>query len=314
MLLVADSTRLALAEGSWIDAVKWLPDGTSAAVEITERTNGMVSYAVWNVPIDGSFPPYRVDSGAQPYGGLVRSPNFKRVLLLGINEISTFPRAANENLYPLLDYVPRIPEGENTLPVMPILSWDAQEMGFFTYIPISDEAPPDDNVGGHLWYVAMDGSGLDLGKTPKLAVTDFVISSGDGKALLVFHTGAWTIRDAKTGAIVQTVPPSQLVFGWTPDNKGVLYRDTTGAAKYLGIDGSTDSPYAPNLTNLFDIKWLADGSSLYVARGKDNKLSFSLKQQGKDPAFLGIVSTVDSYKARILYGKISTAVAPEKCK
>ena len=72
------------------------------------------------------------------------TPNFKRVVLLGVNEISDFPRAATDTSRPLLDYVPRIPEGENTLPVVPILAWDADEKGFYTYIPVSDEAPLDD--------------------------------------------------------------------------------------------------------------------------------------------------------------------------
>ncbi|MEP7288762.1 MAG: hypothetical protein ABI947_23670 [Chloroflexota bacterium] len=313
-LFVADAQKFGLPENAWIDAVTWLPSQNGAAVEIVEQDDTITSYAVWAVPLDGSYPPYRVDSGAQAVGGIIRSPKQDHVVVLSTNDISPFPTSASQDTNSLLNYVPRIGEGENGLPVMPTLSWDSDEKGFYTYIPISDQAPQEDTVGGHLWYVALDGQAKDLGKPAKLNPIDYVIASGDGQFLLVSRSSNWTIRNVTSGATVQTLPSAQLVFGWTPDSKGILYRTQSGEAKYLGTDGGTSSPYVPSLTGLADIQWLPDGTPVYVAQGKDKKLSLSLRPNGADPVFLGIIANFNTFSGRILPEKPAQAVPPSACK
>jgi hypothetical protein len=312
-VMVADGPKFALREGGWVNSVRWLPDMRGAAVEVVERLNGIVSYGVWSVPLDGTFPPFRVDTGSQAPGGILRSPRNGTVLMLSANDISPFPVNATEITPALLEYVPRMPEGENQVPVMPAVTWNADDTGFYTHIPISDLAPEDDNVGGHIWYVPLNGPAVDLGKLTQLNPIDYVIPSGDGLYFMSGRGATWTIRDTKTQQVVQTLPPVTGLYNWTPDNKGVVYKDQNNETKYLGVDGGTESPYIPSLTNLYDIRWLSDGSPIYTAIGGDKKLSLSVKPQGKDAAFLSIVPTLGGFSGRVIPTKPTQAIAPAKC-
>ncbi len=141
-----------------------------------------------------------------------------------------------------------------------------------------------------------------------------MIPSNDGKTILVGRGTVWVFRDAKTGAVLQSLPAGSVPFDWTPDYKGVVYRSQKLDASYLGIDGSTTSPYVPTLSNLADIKWLQNGTSVFSAVGTDKKLSLSMQLPGKDPAFLGIVPTVDARAGRMLVNKPPAAIPPATCK
>ena len=132
--------------------------------------------------------------------------------------------------------------------------------------------------------------------------------------MLVGRQTVWTIRDTQTGDTLQTLPPVNLLFGWSPDYKGAVFRNQKLETAYLGIDGSTDSSLVPKLTSLSDIKWLPNGTTMYTVLGKDKKLSFSIQLSGKDPAFLSIVPNVDAYAGRALATKPGAALPPLACK
>jgi hypothetical protein len=68
------------------------------------------------------------------------------------------------------------------------------------------------------------------------------------------------------------------------------------------------------VTDLYEIRWLPDGTILYAVRGKDGKLSFSVKGSGEDAKFMGIIPTVIDFSASILSDKPGVAKAPEQCK
>jgi hypothetical protein len=312
-ILVADGASFGLREGGWVNAVRWLPDMHGAAVEILERLNGVISFAVWSVPLDGSFPPFRVDTGAQPAGGILRSPHKGTVLMLSANDITPFPRNSVESVRSLVEYVPRMPEGENVQPVIPAVTWNGDDSGFYTHIPISDLAPEQDNVGGHIWYIPLNGPAVDLGKLTQLNPIDYVIPSGDGQYFISGRGATWTIRDTKTQAVIQTLPPVQLLFGWTPDNKGVVYRDADGTTKFFGVDASVDSPFVPAVTGMYDIRWLSDNSPIFTVQGGDKKLSLSVKPEGKDAAFLSIIPFLGDFSGRVLPVKPTQGIAPQKC-
>src|SRR5260221_7671345 len=288
VLLVADAQKFGMSENAWLDKVAWTPNGRAAAVEITKLGYGLTTYQLWEVPLDGSYAPYEVDSGAQGVNGIQRSPSGQHLLSLSSNAIALFPRKASEDTFELLRFVSKMSEGDFSIATLPTLSWDATEHGFYTFIPVSNQAPPDDLVGGHLWYVPLNGPLRDLGKPPKVTLLDYVIPSNDGKTILVGRGTVWVFRDAKTGTVLQSLPAGSVPFDWTPDYKGVVYRNQKLDASYLGIDGSTTSPYVPTLSNLADIKWLQNGTSVFSAVGTDKKLSLSIQLPGKDPAFLGI--------------------------
>ena len=313
LLLIADAQKMGLREGSWINSAKWLPDGRGAAVETVEVQNGVTSYAMWSVPIDGSFPPFRVDAGAQWLGGIQRSPSGSQMVVLSTNDISLFPKTASEDTKSLIVYVPRLSEGESSIPTLPTLSWTADEKGFYTYLPISAEAPDNDPWGGHIWYVGMDTKLLDYGKPPKLNPIDYAIVSNTGEYFVVGRGANWTIRRTKDGSVVETLPPIGILFGWTPDGKGIIYRSPQSDVGYLGVDGSTDSPMVPILKDMYDIKWMADGTALYAAQGKDKKLSLSVRQPGKDTNFLGIAASANTYHGRMLPKLPEKAIAPQPC-
>jgi hypothetical protein len=313
-LLVADAQKFNLGQGGWINKMAWFPDGSGAAVEIIQTANGVVSYAMWEVPLDGSFAPFPVDSGAQWTNGIQRPISGRQLVMLSTNDIARFPKNAAQDAEHLLSYVPKLSEGDVSIPTLPTLSWDLDEKGFYTYIPISDQAPESDDVGGHVWYVPLQGPATDLGRPPGLTALDYVIPSGDGKTMLVGRQTVWTIRDTQTGDNIQTLPPVNVLFGWTPDYKGVVFRNQKLETAYLGIDGSTSSPLVPTLTSLSDIKWLPNGTTMYVVLGKDKKLSFSIQLTGKDPTFLSIIPNVDAYAARVLATKPGAALPPLACK
>jgi len=154
-----------------------------------------------------------------------------------------------------------------------------------------------------------------MAKIPRIKTTDYVIPSADGQAVLVGRGAAWTIQKPKSGVIVRPLPAVQNLFTWTPDNKGVVFTGRDGQAKYLGIDGSATSSYIPTaVTDLYEISWLPDGSILYAVRGKDGKLSFSVKRSGEDAKFMGIIPTANDFSASVLSDKPGVARAPEQCK
>ncbi len=312
-VLVADATNLGLAEGAWPSYVKWLPDSRRAALEIVDRRSDVDDYSVWSVALDGSQPPLRIDAGAQRADGIKRSPSGKQVIVISTNDMTRFPQQINETMEPLIVFVPRGSDSDPNGFVRPAIAWKPDDQGFYTYIPVS-EVSPDDPAGGRLWYAPVVGEPENLGPIRNVRQTDYVIPSPTGEAVLSGPRPAWVMRNVKSGAILQSLPPGALPFDWTPDGKGVVFMDRTGAAKYLGIDGSDAYEFMPtDAVGLFDIKWLPDGTVFYVIRGKDGKLSFKVRRPGDEDKFLGIISTVSAYSGWLVPAE-GTAKVPEPCK
>ncbi len=314
-VMIADAVTFGLTEGSWPDQVTWLPDGKTAALELVNRRDNVTGYAVWNVALDGSHTPFRVDTGSQGPGGIKRSPSGTQLVMFSANDIALFPRDLNDQSPSLLEYVPKGSDADPNVFIIPAMSWAANGNGFYTFIPLSEVSGPDEKVGGHLWYVPTDASPKDLGKLTKVKATDYVIPSPSGDAVLLGRGAGWAIQNAKSGTILQTLPAVQFVFSWTPDGKGVVFTNKNAEAKYLGIDGSTTSNFVPaNTTDLYDINWLPDGTLFYLIRGKDGKLSFKVRQPGDQDKFLGIVSSVNAYSGWVVTANTAPVQAPSPCK
>jgi hypothetical protein len=182
-VLVADATTFNLPESSWLSRVTWLPSGKIAAVEITTiQTDGLISYMLWAVSLDGSQPPFEADTGAQPADSVRRSPTGRGVIMLSSNDIAPFPKSLDDQSPSLLEFVPKLVASDPSQFVIPAITWAKDGTGFYTYIPASENAGPSDTVGGHLWYVGLNGSQTDVAKIPKVKATDYVIPSGDGQA------------------------------------------------------------------------------------------------------------------------------------
>ena len=78
----------------------------------------------------------------------------------------------------------------------------------------------------------------------------------------------------------------------------MVYATKDGGVTYQGLDSTdTQSPYVPNATNIDDLKWLGDGTILYIVQGKDNKFNFSVQAPGGTAKFMGLLNTDYSYAA-----------------
>jgi hypothetical protein len=307
-VLVLDNQMLNLAEGMWINRVNWLPDGKMAAIEIVDTRDNTTSVQIWAVPMDGSEPAFREDTLPAPESSIHRSPWGDHAVIVSAGDISPFPNSSTEDTKAYLEFVPKASSesGDAREIVAPAVSWSIDGKGFYTYIPVSDQAAPNDPVAGRIWYVSWDDQPKEIARLSGVKAADYVIPNRDGKSYLIGHGVTWTVRDLK-GKELLTFQNLRYIFDWTPDGKGVVYSDKDGATKYAGLDpNDTMSKYVPDATNLYELKWLADGTLLYVAQGKDGKLSFSTQKPGDKPAFMGLVNTEYSFAA------LELAAAPDK--
>lgn len=314
-IMVADSNTFQLPENSWPVRARWRPDGRGAAVEIEDNRNNVQSFAVWNMSLDGSLLPFRVDTGGQPTDSLRLSPQRDQLIVLSASDFSMLAKTSSDEPKRLLEYTP-LKEATDAKDIfIPAVSWEASGKGFYTYIPVGDFGTDDDPIAGHVWYVPIQGETKDMGKPADVKPTDYVIPSPDGKNALVGNNATgWTIQSLEAGSILQTLPSNASIFDWTPDGKGVVFVSSAGKASFLGVDGGNTSSFVPAINDLFDLRWLPDGTMLYLARGKDEKLTFSIQKPGKDPVFMGIVGTTSDYRAALFEGTPTAAKPLEACK
>lgn len=312
--LLADSTTFGLLEGAWPRRAVWLPDGRSAAVEIEDTRDNTYSFPVWDIPVSGIGQPYRVDVGNVPRNSVRRNRDRTAAVMISANDIIRYPLNIGDESPALLEYVPPVGEGDARDLLVPAVSWTAEGDGFFTFIPVSDEAPPGDVVGGRLWYVPLEGEPEDRGELANIRPGDYVIPSPDGRTLLLGSGSSWRIQNPETGEVLLFLPPVQFLFDWTPDSQGVVFTTQEGRASYLGIDGSAFSRLAPRAAdNLFEIQWLPDGTAAYVVRGVDGRFSFSLERPGEEPVFIGIISTINAFSAALFPASPGLATPPQAC-
>jgi hypothetical protein len=312
-VLVADSSTIGLTEDAWPNRVFWLPDGRQAAIEVQDVADQIHTFPIWSLSLDGSQAPFRADLGEQPENSIRRSPLRNAALLLTANSISRFPKSMNDDPPAYLEFVPLTDEGDARDIFRPATTWNADNTGFYTYIPKSEFAPPEDPVGGHLWYIPLEGEPKDLGTPSNIGDGEYVIPSPNGEALLLGRSDRWRIQAPESGSILQTLPPIDSLFDWTPDGKGVVFTSKDRKPQYLGLDGSTTSDYVPVADNLFEIRWLPDGSVLYVVQGKDLRYTFTVKPPGKEANFMGIIPTPYAWSAAIYPGTPGLGKAPESC-
>lgn len=314
VVLLADSTTFGLSEGAWPTRTLWLPGGKAASVEIVDSRDNTFNFPVWELPVGGIGEPFRVDIGNVPQNAVRRNAQRDTAIMISANEIIPYPANIADEPPALLEYVPRFDEGDARDLLAPAVSWAPDGKGFYTYIPVSESAPPEDQVGGHMWYVSLDGEMEDLGELSNVGDTDYVIPSPDGKKILLGSGSSWRIQDPVSGDTLLILPPVQFLFDWTPDSQGVVYTTAEGRIAYLGIDGTTSSPLVPPAAdNLFSINWLADGTTLYVARGADQQLSFSIQAPGEEPVFIGLVSTIYAYDTLVFSTAPGLATPPQAC-
>jgi hypothetical protein len=314
VVLLADSTTFGLIEGAWPTRAMWLPGGRAATVEIVDSRDNTYNFPVWALPVGGIGEPFRVDIGNVPQNAVRRNPQRDAAIMISANEIIHYPANIADEPPALLEYVPRFDEGDARDLLTPAVSWAPDGEGYYTYIPVSDSAPPDDEVGGHLWFVPLEGEKEDLGELPNIGAADYVIPSPDGKSILVGSGSSWRIQSPETGEPLLILPPVQFLFDWTPDSKGVVYTTTEGRISYLGIDGTTTSALVPAAAdNLFSINWLADGTTLFVARGADDQFSFSIQRPGQDALFIGLVNTIYAYDTGVFPTAPGLATPPQAC-
>jgi hypothetical protein len=311
--LMADATTFGLEEGMFPQRVIWLPDNSGLAVELIDTRDGEVSYPLWDFPIDGSDIPLQIDTGNLPANSVRRSPRRDAVVLLSANDVKFYPSSFMDETPALLEFVPPGDEGDATDIFIPAVSWAQDGSGFYTYIPTSPFADETDEIGGRLWFVSLNEERRDLGSPANLLENDYVIPSPDGTKLLAGRGSTWRMLTA-SGEVLQELPPVQFLFDWTPDSGGVVFTNQNAQTQYLGADGSTTSAYVPVLAdNLFDIRWMEDGTTLYVARGADERLSFSVKPFNADPVFVGLVSTTNAYSVAMLPTAPGLGAPPNRC-
>lgn len=314
VVLLADSTTFGLSEGAWPTRALWLPGGKAASVEIVDSRNNTYNFPVWMLPVGGIGEPFRVDIGNVPQNAVRRNPQRDTAIMISANEIIRYPANIADEPPALLEYVPRFDEGDARDLLTPAVSWAQDGQGFYTYIPVSESAPPEDRVGGHVWYVPLEGDIEDRGELANVTGPDYVIPSPDGRKTLVGSGSSWRIQDPETGEPLLILPPVQFLFDWTPDSRGVVYTTTEGRIGYLGIDGRTTSPFVPAAAdNLFSINWLADGTTLYVARGADQQFSFSIQRPGEASIFIGLVNTIYAYDTLVFPTAPGLATPPQAC-
>jgi len=312
-VLIADATTFQLSENAWPRRATWLPDGSGAAIEIENTNESIVSYVVWNLPVNGIGQPFQATTGIVPKDSVRRAPARDKVILSSVNDFSPYPNSPIDDTPALLEFVPRYDESDARFLLTPAIAWAPDGLGFYTYIPNSSMAPEGDPIKEHLWYVPLTGKPEDKGKPRNVKADEYVIPSPDGKHLLLGSGRNWRIQDIE-GKVLQQANGLRFLFNWTPDSKGIVYSvQNGGTAAYLGIDGTKTSDFLPKADNLFDINWLSDGTILYTVQGKDGKLSFSVKRQGSDAVFLGLINTVSAYSAATFKNPPPAGVVPQAC-
>lgn len=315
IVFLADGTTFGLGEDVWPRRALWMPDGGSAAVELEDTRGNEYSFPLWDLTIDGLSQTFRVDVGNTPRNSVRMPMQRDKVIFLSANSIEPYPRNSADEPDPLLIFVPRAGDSADARSLVPpAISWTSDGRGIYTYIPTGDEAPESDTVGGRLWYLSLDEPLKDLGKPANVQPEDYVIPSQDGKYILLGTGANWRIQEPESGKVVQVLPPVQYLFDWTPDSKGVVFTTQDARVGYLGVDGSTTSEYVPPAAdNLFGINWLMDGTALYIVRGADGKLTYSVRRPGKDPAFIGFVNTPDSFTAGLYTNPPGFGEPPKPC-
>jgi hypothetical protein len=93
-----------------------------------------------------------------------------------------------------------------------------------------------------------------------------------------------------------------------------VFTNRAAQASYLGVDGKTKSAFVPVATDLYDIKWLRDGTAFFTVRGKDGKLSFKMQRPNESEKFFGLIPTVKAFTAKQMLVKPSLPKAPQACK
>lgn len=312
-LYLADPTRFNLSEQMWFTSVQWAPDGNSIALGIEDTRDGIYTYPMWDVSVDGVSAPYQVDTGKEPKDPLRRAPNGSTLLLLSANDIVPYPLNFADEPVPLLEFTPFGAEGDGRSIRVPAVTWAADSSGFYTYIPKSPETPPDDPIAGRLWFIPLEGEPKELAvpKDVPSGAQIIPLPSHEGAMMLQGEAASWQIRNAE-GKIAD-LPPLSRIFGWTPDNQGVAFVDAEGRAGYLGLDGSTESAYVPQLENLFTLRWLRDGSQVYAVRGTDQKLTLSVQLKGAAPAYMGIINSPSAYAAGVFNAPPGLGKTPQPC-
>ncbi len=315
IVMVADATTFGLLELAWPRRATFSQDGRYAAVEIEDTRDDQTTFPLWGLPLDGTGLAYRADTGAQPRDSVRRAPNRQGLLMASAGEITPFPKNNLDEPDPLIEFVPQSDEGDARDIVPPAMTWALDGKGFYTYIPVSEFAGPNDRVGGRVWYIPLKGKPQEIGKPANVKATDYAIASPDGQTLLLGRGEKWALQSVKSGQVIKALEPvlGPNLFGWTPDGKGVIYTAKTGETKYLGIDGSTASAYLPKTDNLAGVDWLPDGTILFLVRGKDGKLSFSVQPPGKDPVFMGFLTSSNSFAGAVLPGNPGIPKPPETC-
>ncbi|HRE48185.1 MAG TPA: hypothetical protein PLD47_10710 [Aggregatilineales bacterium] len=314
MALMADATTFALEQDAYPRRVTWIPGTNIAGVEIEDIRDDEYSYPIFSLPLDGLTQPFRVDRGNQPRDGVRRNTQRTSVVLLSANDMVKYPATETDEPPALLEFVPKLGIGDIRAMLPPAISWATDGKGFYTYIPYAEETPPNDPIAGRLWFVPLIGQPQNMGVPPEISADDYVIPSPDGKMLLVGVGSRWRIQNPASGQVIQTLPPVQYLFNWTPDSKGIVYTTPDTRVAYLGINGDSRSDFVPPAAdNLYEIQWLADGTVLYAVRGRDEQLSFSVQPPGKAPIFMGLVSTVTAFSAAYLPTAPGLGKVPKAC-
>jgi hypothetical protein len=312
-VMLADGASLGLAPVSWPNRALWEPDGRGLAIEVEDRSTGVVSYGIYRFPVDGKDSLFRVDTGAQPPNSIRRSPTSDKMVVLSANDVIPFPNSSEDDADPLITYTPISEVEEASGIYSPAITWSSDGAGFYTYIPAGQFTAPDDPIANHLWFVPLDGEPKDLGIPPNVAQGEYVIPSPDGLKLMLGRGATWRLQDVATGNLLATVPPIEYLFDWTPDSKGAIYTSPNSIASFIGIDGNTTSSYLPTgIQNLYGIRWLADGTLLYLVE-KVEGYQIGIQQPGQQPVILGDITGTDAFSGAVLPGVPADAKTPKRC-
>lgn len=313
-LMLADAGTLNLAPASWPHRAIWEPDGRALALEVEDHSSGVVSYGIYRFPVDGRDTLLRVDTGAQPPNSLRRSPTGDKLVVLSANDVSPFPKNSEDDADSLITYTP-VSEAEDASGIYsPAITWSADGAGFYTYIPAGQFTAPEDTVANHLWFVPLEGEPKDLGIPPNIAQGEYVIPSPDGLKLMLGRGRTWRLQDVATGNLLATVPPIEYLFDWTPDSKGAIYTSQASVASFIGIDGSTTSSFLPSgIEHLYGIRWLADGTLLYLVEKAEGQYQIGIQQPSQQQVILGDITGTDAVSGAVLPGAPADAKLPQGC-